>query len=145
VDIIEVKQPKDEVIEAMRRLVPQLTSNTVPLTVKELSSIIEAPCTHLFLARDRHDNNNILGMLTLAIFYVPSGKRAWIEDVVVEERQRGKGIGEALLKHAIHYANQTGAGNVGLTSNPSRAVANHLYLKLGFKLRETNVYQLRLV
>ncbi len=81
-------------------------------------------------------------MLTLAMFRIPTGRRAWIEDVVVDGRARGKGVGEALTRHAIAYARQHGARTVDLTSRPSREAANAMYAKLGFVRRSTNVYRI---
>jgi ribosomal protein S18 acetylase RimI-like enzyme len=83
----------------------------------------------------------IVGSLTLVIFHIPTGIRAWIEDVVVDVDARGKGVGEALNKFALAEAKRQGATTVDLTSRPSREAANRLYQRLGFKARETNVYR----
>jgi len=82
-----------------------------------------------------------VGSLTLALFRIPTGVRAWIEDVVVDETVRGQGIGEALNGEALRIAKENGAGSVDLTSRPSREAANRLYQRLGFQTRETNVYR----
>jgi ribosomal protein S18 acetylase RimI-like enzyme len=89
----------------------------------------------------RDDDDTVVGMLTLAVFRVPTGLRAWIEDVVVDEAVRGRGVGAELTNAAIHLANQRGARTVDLTSRPSREAANRLYQRLGFVQRETNVYR----
>jgi len=83
----------------------------------------------------------IVGSLTLALFRVPTGVRAWIEDVVVDESARGAGAGEALVIAALARAEAEGAKSVDLTSRPSREGANRLYVRLGFETRETNVYR----
>jgi ribosomal protein S18 acetylase RimI-like enzyme len=80
-------------------------------------------------------------MLTLVVFRIPTGLRAWIEDVVVDEGARGRGVGAALNQAAIRLAGEHGARTVDLTSRPSREVANRLYSRLGFVPRETNVYR----
>jgi ribosomal protein S18 acetylase RimI-like enzyme len=100
---------------------------------------VESPATTLFIARP--PTGEILGTLTLVTFRIPTGVRAWIEDVVVDERARGQGVGEALTRAALAAARKSGAQTVDLTSRPSREAANQLYQRLGFKLRETNVYR----
>ena len=81
-------------------------------------------------------------MLTLAVFRIPTGIRAWIEDVVVDAEARGRGVGEALTREAVRVAGTHGARTVDLTSRPSREAANRLYQRLGFERRDTNVYRL---
>ena len=127
-----------ELIEAFQRLIPQLSSSNPPPTQDELAEIIAAPSTVLFIARlDEH----IVGTLTLATFRIPTGVRAWIEDVVVDSVARGHGVGEALNQAAILEAHHRGAITVDLTSRPSREAANRLYQRIGFVARDTNVYR----
>ncbi len=127
-----------ELIEAFQRLIPQLSSSNPPPTQDELAEIIAAPATVLFIARlDEH----IVGTLTLATFRIPTGVRAWIEDVVVDSAARGHGVGEALNQAAILEAHHRGAITVDLTSRPSREAANRLYQRIGFVARDTNVYR----
>ena len=83
----------------------------------------------------------IIGALTLAVFRIPTGVRAWIEDVVVDESARGRGVGETLTREAIRHASERGARTVDLTSRPSRVAANRLYQRVGFVERETRVYR----
>jgi ribosomal protein S18 acetylase RimI-like enzyme len=129
----------DELVEAFTRLVPQLSDRATAPTTDELASIIQSPTTRLLLARDEEER--IVGTLTLALFPIPTGVRAWIEDVVVDESARGRGAGEALTREAIRQAADVGALTVDLTSRPDRVAANRLYEKLGFRRRETNVYR----
>jgi ribosomal protein S18 acetylase RimI-like enzyme len=130
-----------ELIEAMQRLVPQLSSSArVPGTV-ELQEMVSSPATNLLLARDTTQQDRIVGILTLAVFRIPTGVRAWIEDVVVDSSARGKGVGEALSREAIRLALAQGTRTVELTSRPSREAANRLYRRIGFQARETNVYR----
>lgn len=129
----------DELIEAFERLTPQLSSSAPPPGPDELTEIIESPATHLLVARD--PERRIVGSLTLVLFRIPTGMRAWIEDVVVDDEARGQGVGEALNLFAIDLAAQHGARSVDLTSRPSREAANRLYQRLGFVARETNVYR----
>jgi ribosomal protein S18 acetylase RimI-like enzyme len=125
-----------EVLDGLNRILPQLSSSAPPLTLVELDEI----CVNdtVFIARD---SGVIVGSLTLVIFRLPTGLRAWIEDVVVDEAARGKGVGEKLNKAAIKATFDSGARTLDLTSRPSREAANRLYRKLGFKARETNVYR----
>lgn len=127
-----------EVIDAMAHLMPQL-STTAPVPTKaELAEIVASPATLLFVARI---DGVIVGSLTLALFRLPSGLRAWIEDVVVDASARGSGVGERLNRAALDEAAARGARTVELTSRPSREAANRLYQRLGFVVRETNVYR----
>jgi ribosomal protein S18 acetylase RimI-like enzyme len=131
-----------ELVEAFARLVPQLSSSSPPPGERELAAVVADPGNILFIARD--DHGAIVGSLTLATFRIPTGVRAWIEDVVVDEAARGQGVGNALNRAALAAAGDRGAVTVELTSRPSREAANRLYLRLGFELRETNVYRYRL-
>jgi ribosomal protein S18 acetylase RimI-like enzyme len=129
-----------ELINAIARLVPQLSSSAALPTAYELETIVESPATTLFVARDA--DHQIVGSLTLAIFRVPTGVRAWIEDVVVDGSARSGGIGTALVNAAVDVARRAEARTVELTSRPDRVEANRLYQRLGFEQRETNVYRL---
>ena len=139
--ISEVVEVSDEIVAACWRLVPQLSSSNPPPSPEEVAEIVRSPATILFIARDPELENQIVGMLTLVIFRIPTGQHAWIEDVVVDERARRKGIGEALTRAAIERARAAGAATVDLTSRPSREAANRLYQRLGFVKRDTNVYR----
>ena len=129
----------DDVVEAMARLVPQLSSSAPPMTAEILSAVAEHEACYLLLARD--EDGSVLGSMTLVVFPIPTGVRAWIEDVVVDGEARGKGVGEALNLRAIEIAEAHGATTVDLTSRPSREAANRLYQRIGFVPRETNVYR----
>ena len=134
----EATEVTDELVEALGRLIPQLSRSAPPPTREELQQIVDADAVRLLVARN---DEAILGSLTLALFRIPTGIRAWIEDVVVDETARGRGIGEALNHRALELAKEYGARTVELTSRPSREAANRLYQRMGFKLRETNVYR----
>lgn len=136
----EVIEVDDELVAAFDRLTPQLSSSSPAPDTDELAAIVASPATVLFVARDI-DSGEIVGTLTLALFRIPTGFRAWIEDVVVDDSARGKGVGAALSNAAIERAKREGAKTVDLTSRPSREVANRLYKRLGFEQRETNVYR----
>jgi ribosomal protein S18 acetylase RimI-like enzyme len=141
VEIVEVSEVDDEVVAAMNRLIPQLSSSNPPPTREELAAIVGSDTTILLLARDE---SGVLGSLTLALFRIPTGQRAWIEDVVVDADARGKGVGRLLNEAALDLARRAGAKTVELTSRPSREDANRLYRRLGFVERETNVYRYQL-
>ena len=131
-----------ELVDAFTRLIPQVSTSARPPTVDELETIVSSPVTRLLLARD--DEGAIVGTLTLVTFRIPTGVGAWIEDVVVDERARRRGVGEALMAAAIRLADESGARHVNLTSRPEREAANRLYRRLGFEERETNVYRFTL-
>jgi ribosomal protein S18 acetylase RimI-like enzyme len=139
-EILQVFQITPDVVEALERLIPQLTKNHPPPTDAELKSLVSSDSSVLLVARVSEQSNPIVGILTLVIYRVPTGVRARIEDVVVEQTMRGKGIGELLMKRALEMAKSAGADGVALTSNPRREAANRLYRRLGFKRWETNVY-----
>lgn len=138
VTIEEVKNVDAELIAAFERLVPQLSSSNPPPTEKELVAIVASRSTVLFVARDEGE---IVGSLSLVLFRIPTGLRAWIEDVVVDDSTRGKGVGAKLSTAAIEHARNAGAKTVDLTSRPSREAANRLYQRLGFVQRTSNVYR----
>lgn len=129
----------DELVDAFARLIPQLSRSSPAPDAAVLAEIIGSPATHLLVARG--DDGAVLGSLTLVLFRIPTGLRAWIEDVVVDDAARGQGVGEALNRYAIDVAAERGARSVDLTSRPSREAANRLYRRLGFEPRETNVYR----
>ena len=141
VEIVEVTEVTDELVDAMNELIPQLSSSNPPPSPAELQAMVDSDSITLLLARD---NTGILGSLTLAMFRIPTGLRAWIEDVVVDGDARGKGVGRLLNEAALERARRAGATTVDLTSRPSREAANRLYQRLGFLPRETNVYRYRL-
>ena len=137
-----VTQTDAELYEAFQRLVPQLTNNNPPPSPDDLAALVGDAASTLMVARD--GSGKIVGALTLSVYRVPTGIRSIIEDVIVDGSVRGQGIGESLMKYAIDLARQKGAKNISLTSNPLREAANRLYLRVGFKKRETNAYQMKL-
>ena len=143
IHVTELVDITDDVVAAFDQLIPQLSSSNPPPSVDELSQMAADPNIVLFVARDS-DGGRILGTLTLAFFRIPTGLQARIEDVIVDESARGAGIGELLTNAAIDRARSTGAKAVGLTSRPAREAANRLYVRLGFEMRDTNVYRLKL-
>ena len=126
------------VVQALGELMPQLSQSAPPPTAEEIAEIIEHDAATLLLASE---GEKILGSMTLIIFPIPTGLRAWIEDVVVDESFRGRGVGEALNRRAIEIAWAAGAKTIDLTSRPSRSAANRLYQRLGFVARDTNIYR----
>jgi ribosomal protein S18 acetylase RimI-like enzyme len=138
IDVVESVSP--ELVDAFSALLPQLSSASPP-SATELAEVVDSAATSLLVARE---GDAVLGTLTLAVFRIPTGVRAWIEDVVVHETARGRGIGEGLTLRAVALAREAGARSVELTSRPTREAANRLYRRLGFEERETNVLRLTL-
>lgn len=128
----------DELVAAFERLVPQLSSSSPPPSPEQLGVLVESDDVVLFMARSAA---GIVGSLTLAFYRIPTGLKAWIEDVVVDEAGRGHGVGRLLNETALAEARRRGAKDVSLTSRPSREAANRLYQRIGFHARETNVYR----
>lgn len=136
VDIATEATP--DLVETIGRILPQLSKSSPAPTTAEIAEIIDSPASDLLVARV---DGRIVGTLTLVIFRIPTGMRAWIEDVVVDEAARGHGVGEALNRFALDVAKQRGCKTVDLTSRPSREAANRMYQRIGFQARETNVYR----
>lgn len=139
--IEEVARATDEVVAALRRLVPQLSPAAPPPTLERVAELVASDHQALLVARLPEAEPSIVGTLTLVAYPLPSGLRVWIEDVVVDAAARGRGVGAALVRTALRRAEQMGAPAVNLTSNPRREAANRLYRRLGFTLRETNAYR----
>jgi ribosomal protein S18 acetylase RimI-like enzyme len=127
----------NDLCAAVAHLLPQVSSSPPP-TLEQLRQIIDDPATMLFVA---YDDERLVGTLTLAAFRAPSGMRAWIEDVVVDDASRRTGVASALVTAALARAAEMGARTVDLTSRPQREAANRLYVRLGFEQRHTNVYR----
>ena len=141
VQILEVTEVTDDVVEALDRLIPQLSSSNPPPTKDFLVALVASEASSLLIAVE---DGQILGSLTLVVFAIPTAVRAWIEDVVVDDAARGKGVGAALNNEALRRASALGATTVDLTSRPTRQSANRLYKRLGFEQRETNIYRYKL-
>ena len=139
VDIAVVQDVTEEIVKAFGRLLPQLSSSAEPLDFERLRALVQWRGNRLLVARV---DGEIMGALTLVMFPTPTGLRAWIEDVVVDEGARGRGVGEALTREAVRLAGADGGRAVDLTSRPSRAAANRLYERVGFQVRDTKVYRL---
>jgi len=128
-----------ELVAAFRLLTPQLSRSAPVPGGHELAEMVRSPATILLMARD--GDKGLIGSLTLVLFRIPTGVRAWIEDVVVDRDSRGRGVAEVLCREALNRASAAGARTVDLTSRPSREAANRLYRRLGFVERDTNVYR----
>ena len=149
VELIEQSSP--ELVAAMERLIPQLSRSAKLLTAEQTQALVDQDSVYLFVFRtdkpvtaadgNEVEAGTILGMLSLATFAIPTGVRAWVEDVVVDAGTRGMGAGQQLVEAAVAHAQKIGARTVDLTSRPSREAANRLYRRCGFELRETNVYR----
>jgi ribosomal protein S18 acetylase RimI-like enzyme len=136
VDVVEAVT--DELVASLNHLLPQLSTNATALRTADVEDLVASPMTTLFVARDEV---RIVGSLTLVIFPIPSGRRAWIEDVVVDEAARGVGVGEALTTAAIEESRRRHVRSLDLTTRPSREAAIRLYERLGFERRDTSVYR----
>ncbi|MCX4850180.1 GNAT family N-acetyltransferase [Streptomyces sp. NBC_00893] len=138
VEVQVVRETTDEVVEAIARLLPQLSSKAGTPDGESVARLLRSDANTLLLARV---DGRAVGMLTLIVFPLPSGLRGRIEDVVVDEAARGHGVGAALTEEALRLAEAAGARTVDLTSRPSRQAANRLYEHLGFQARESTVHR----
>ena len=140
-NIIKINTYSQEYHEAMQRFLDQLTTNPMTLTEAMFRQLLDSDNSHLFfLVKDEQ----IAGMLTVGIYHSPTGGKAWIEDVVVDEAFRGQGLSKLLVAHAIEFTKSQGIPSLMLTSNPKRIAANKLYQTMGFERKETNVYRMKL-
>jgi len=137
-EIFEITEFSTEVADAVRHLLPQFSSNASPPSDELIKQVIDSDASRLLVASEA---GLVLGMLTIVIFPISSGTRAWIEDVVVDAPCRGKGVGEALIREALALARREDARTVNLASRPSRLAAIRLYKRIGFAPRETNIYK----
>ena len=142
VTVTELEAVGPDEVAAFARLIPQLSRSSPPPDERELREVVDTPGTVVLVARN--EDGTVLGSLTLVTFRIPTGMRAWIEDVVVDEAARGRGVGDALNRAALDAARDRGCRTVDLTSRPSREAANRLYQRLGFEARDTNVYRFEL-
>lgn len=138
IKIREIIEFKDQDLDQLNKLIPMLSRSASLLTPDKYLEIIQCPSTHLYVAEEKSE---IIGMLSLVVFPIPTGVRAWVEDVVVSEKARGKGLGKLLTFHALEESKKHQVVSVDLTSRPSREIANKLYQNVGFKKRDTNVYR----
>ena len=139
VEIFELKDACGCYVGPMNRLLAQLSSSGACIDIAQSQALVESEASHLFLAKYKGE---VVGMLTLGEYLAPTGRKMWIEDVVVDGSVRGCGVGRLLVEHAIAFAKGLGGGSLMLTSRPSRVAANALYRSCGFGLRETNVYKM---
>ncbi len=139
ITISTVDEVDERLVAAFKKLTPQLSRSNPAPDAETLAKIVASEASTLLTAED--EAGTIVGSMTLAMFRIPTGLRAWIEDVVVDEDARGQGVGRLLNERAIEIARDAGAKTIDLTSRPSREAANRLYRRLGFVARDTNVYR----
>lgn len=138
--IKEINTLSPAIQKVIQHLIDLLVTTPYTASQETLMALVGSENSHLFLACN--ESENIMGMLTVGIYYSPTGKKAWIEDVVVNDTYRGQGIGEKLVQHAVDFAKTKDVNLLMLTSHPSRIAANKLYPRVGFNKRETNVYKM---
>jgi ribosomal protein S18 acetylase RimI-like enzyme len=138
IEISELIEADENTLSSVNHLLPQLSRSARMITLDRLQTLVSSDCSRLYLAKE---GDHIHGMLSLVVFPIPTGTKAWVEDVVVDGGARGKGVGKSLMRHAMDEARRLGAKAVDLTSRPSREAGNKLYQSLGFQVRQTNVYR----
>ena len=141
ITISELTECNANALSAINGLLPQLSKSSQPMNMDRLSELVKSDNTFLFVASKE---GQVLGMLSLVVLKIPTGNKAWVEDVVVDQSARGKGLGKSLMNHALEDAKKRGVKSIDLTSRPSRESANKLYQNLGYEIRETNVYRYKI-
>jgi ribosomal protein S18 acetylase RimI-like enzyme len=140
----KVSEVTEELYKAILQLIPQLGKHKIPPTQEELKKLVNSESSMLLVAQKDREDKQLLGGLCLTIYRVPTGVRSIIEDLIVDESARRRGVGQALIHYAIELAREAGAAGITLTSNPQREAANQFYKSIGFELRKTNPYVYRL-
>lgn len=138
--IEEINQYSPKLLTSIKSLVSQLDRNFQELTEADLKAMISSPSTHLYVAVIP-DTGEIVGMVTLVVYRIPYKMKAQLEDIVVDQAYRGHGIGTKLMEYVVEEAKRFGVKSLNFTSSPKRESANHLYERLGFEKRDTNVYR----
>ena len=139
-NIEQVAQFDSALIAPIADMLAQLTAREYPFGEQELRAIVEDSASQLFVMRD---DKRIMGMLTLGHYTSPTGRKVWVEDVVVSAEYRSEGLGRKLINHAIEYCRENlSPCTLMLTSNPARVAANELYRTSGFEPKQTNVYKM---
>ena len=153
--IVEIKVFSQDIYLFVCRLTNQLTNNSCTLSEESFRCILNSQNVHLFVIYDTNETQfnplneslekgTLVGMLTAGIYQTPTGHKAWLEDIVVDDKYRGLGYGEKIVEYAINFIQNLNVDTITLTSNPSRVAANKLYKKMGFEQYETNVYRMKL-
>lgn len=134
-----LKTATQNIVNYLNPLIDQLGPKyPSQLTVEKLQEIIDRPDNYIFIA---YDDKKIIGVVALSSLHVLTGKKLWVEDMVVDEKYRGQGIGFNLIEAVKKYAKENGFTHINLTSRPAREAANQLYRKAGFEINETNYYR----
>lgn len=127
-----------ELVSDINQLLPQLTPNAVPCTVEKLEKLFESG-TRVFAAMD---GDTVIGTVLLCPMVILVGQKDWIEDVIVDENYRGRGIAGHLMDMAEQASQTGGAKSINLTSKPDRGSARSVYEARGYAVRETDVFRL---
>lgn len=138
---VRITKENAGVRETINTLLPQLSDTARVISHSELKKLLQDKNTHLYFV---NLDGKVAGMGTLVFLHAPSSFRGRVEDVVVDKKFRGRGIGKKLMSHLIRVAKKAGVLMIELTSGPSRIAANQLYRSLGFEKRKTNVYRMTL-
>lgn len=135
----EVLEVTEHSVATFQYLLDQLTSTPTVFTAAQLQAIIDSKESHLYFF---YNETQLCGMITTGSYEAPTGRKTWIEDVVIDEKYRGNGLGKIMLSKVIDMVSREGKTTLMLTSNPSRIAANALYRELKFTPKETNVYKM---
>ena len=141
ITVEKISAATPEVVAGLESLLPHLIESPPTLSLEAIETIVSQSGVSLFVARDYE--RGIVGTVALVCFRIPSGRRGRIESLIVSPAARRAGVGRALCKAALEEAQIQGAETVDLTSGHARTEANALYRSLGFEVRATNTYRIR--
>ena len=139
IDILQSSDLNTIVQKQVSELYKQLNSNIEQRSLQQIlkneNNVIMTVC---------RDQNKIIGIALLATYKVISGHRGMVEDVVVDTSHRGKGIGRKLMEKLLEEAKNRNLNEILLFTGHHRLPAINLYKSLGFTLRESGLYNLKL-
>lgn len=136
-------EPTPELHAALARLLPQLNPTLPVPDLERLRRLLADPAVTLLIARE---GVQVVGTTTVIVYTTPFWIKARLDEVVVDAQARGKGVGEALVKAGLEVGRRAGAQLAELQSGkgPARAAAHRLYERMGFRIRDTDVFRISL-
>ena len=138
ISILKKEQINAKLSEQVNQLFEELNSNIEQMS---LTQVLQNEEAIIFVVAA--DNNQLAGMASMAIYKVISGHKGMIEDVVVSKQHRGKGIGRKLMNKLLLEAKNRKLSEVLLFSGHHREAAINLYKSLGFNLKNSGLYRLK--
>ncbi len=139
IELLKLEDVTDTIQKQVADLYRQLNANNSQRTLQE---ILQSGNNVLVIICRMDDS--IVGTALLSTYKVISGYRGMVDDVVVDASQRGKGIGRKLMERLLEEGKKMGLDEILLFTGHHRAPAKALYKSLGFEMRKSGLYNLRL-